>query len=125
MNLEYLGEDLEIFENPNLVSLTPNPGFQTMLGTVTDVDDLKVQYNPSLTNLLGLESLTKLRGALQVYKNQNLVSLRGLENVVSIGVESPCDTYIQYCPIQVRDYSARVLRSTLFSWWPDIFFYSF
>ena len=78
-SLTYIGGDLNIEFNENLISLTG-------LEKVTFIGgDMKITKNTDLTGLTGLDNLTSIGSDMEIWGNDMLVSLSGLENLSSIG----------------------------------------
>lgn len=67
---------LTIFET-GIDSLAP-------LGSLTRVGELIILANPDLTDLTGLEALTRVEGTLNVARNEGLTSLQGLGALASV-----------------------------------------
>src|SRR5690606_11775838 len=69
--LEYVGNNITLVNNPNLVSTEGLSG-------LTYTKYLSIGYNESLVSLNGLGSLEIVDNDLDVYNNPNLISLTGL-----------------------------------------------
>jgi hypothetical protein len=77
-NLEYIGYDLQICLNDNLIQLTG-------LGSLTNLNhDLLIQGNNSLISLTGLEGLTHIGGSLEISVNNSLLDLTGLNSLSTV-----------------------------------------
>ncbi len=75
-NLQEIGWNYDILGNPNLTSL-PNTPNLTIIG-----NSIRVQYCNSLTNLIGISSVTSpVNGGLEIVRNNNLINLNGLNGL--------------------------------------------
>jgi hypothetical protein len=78
-NVADVGGSLWIYNNPDLVNLTG-------LNNVMSVGSfLQIEENDNLNSLTGLNSVTKVCGDLYLINNYNLSSISGLESLDSIG----------------------------------------
>ena len=70
--------------------------------------DLEIYHNDALTSLTGLEGLTSIGGDLEIYKNDALTSLTGLENIDAGSIENLSiqnNTNLSECAVQsICDY---------------------
>lgn len=67
-----------------ICSSTP-VNFPDGLSSLSSVRGIFIQYNPSLTNLDGLSSLTSLEDSLQIGNNSSLADLNGLSGLSAVG----------------------------------------
>lgn len=75
---------MEISGN-DIVDLSPFSNLESVLG-------MNIINNPQLVSLVGLESLEEFTSHLYLWENENLASLQGLNNVVSIFTISIIDS---------------------------------
>ena len=85
---------LQVSNNPQLGSLTGLDNVASV-GTPSDAvnDHVTIYNNDGLPNLTGLGNLETIVGGFNIDLNDNLVSLAGLESLVSIGDETPASDW--------------------------------
>ncbi|MEP1469533.1 MAG: hypothetical protein ABJK25_01030 [Halieaceae bacterium] len=93
---------------------------EAVTNSCTVVKNLSIdgEATPDLTSLVGLEHLTNVTGALQLYRNRELKNLDGLQNLISVGELSVGDSPL-LSSIEGLDALTSADRITLFDL-PDL-----
>jgi len=73
-----IGGELKVYFNPLLTDLNG-------LNNLASVESLNIEFNWSLASLDGLEKITAINGSLAIQSNSVLTSLSGLGNITSVG----------------------------------------
>jgi len=107
-NLQHVGETLSIRFNSSLVELGEFKGLQfcseidlSILYNLTlikgfnqlnSIDKILIEYNESLTNIIGFRSLDSIRVSLNIWKNPYLQSIAGFDKLGTV-VEADLSIY--------------------------------
>jgi len=80
--LMHIDGKLELKRNDRLTSLTGLGKLRRVGDSI--IDGIAIEHNAALTALIGLESLTFVRGSVFITGNANLTSLRGVDNLMRV-----------------------------------------
>ncbi|MCF2489237.1 T9SS type A sorting domain-containing protein [Dyadobacter sp. CY347] len=84
-NVTTVAEQIIILQNPGLTSLRGLDGLISVDGELMELPGFIIFANPNLTNIRNLSAFTRTNSGLLIAENSSLLSLEGLNNLVSIG----------------------------------------